>query len=237
MQFIFSTLIILFSLFFFTMPSASTLTGAMVHDRIVEELRYQNLSSRPAIDSARQFPFCSSDIVVESIFGSWKTVKISCPDTNWKIAVRTNINKNGILPQEIQRKKQFPSKVFIALTTSLDRGEVIKEVHLTYFKAVKNIGGGVFYEKQKIIGRTLKRALPVGTIIRARHLEPDWVIKKDQLVTIEHQIGNILINVQGVAQEAGQRGQRIWVNNINSGRKVLCWIKNDKKVTTNAKVY
>ena len=57
------------------------------------------------------------------------------------------------------------------------------------------------------------------------------------MVTIEHQIGTIIINAKGVAQEPGQFGQRIWVNNFNSGKKVLCWVENDKKVTTNAKVY
>jgi flagella basal body P-ring formation protein FlgA len=77
----------------------------------------------------------------------------------------------------------------------------------------------------------------VGSIVRARHLTPDWIITKNQIVTIEHKVGSLVINAQGVAQESGQIGQKIWVNNFNSGKKVLCWIKNDKKVTTNAKVY
>ena len=60
---------------------------------------------------------------------------------------------------------------------------------------------------------------------------------QNQIVTIEHKVGSIIINAQGIAQEPGQLGQKIWVSNFNSGKKVLCWIKNDKKVTTNAKVY
>ena len=48
---------------------------------------------------------------------------------------------------------------------------------------------------------------------------------------------SIIINAKGIAQEPGQLGQKIWVNNFNSGKKVLCRIKNDKKVTTTAKVY
>ena len=88
-----------------------------------------------------------------------------------------------------------------------------------------------------MIGRNLKRSLSVGTIIKTRHLNPNWIIEKNQLVTIEHKVGGIVINAKGIAQEPGQLGQKIWVNNFNSGKKVLCWIKNDKKVTTNAKVY
>ena len=64
-----------------------------------------------------------------------------------------------------------------------------------------------------------------------------WIIDKNQIVTIEHQVGNILINTQGIAQEPGQLGEKIWVSNVNSGKKVLCWIKNDKKVSTNPKIY
>ena len=138
---------------------------------------------------------------------------------------------------KINQEKTGGNHVVVALNMSLDKGEVIREEHLSLHKSSKKVAGGIFYEKNQLIGRTLKRALSVGTIIKARHLTPSWIIEKDQLVTIEHQVGSIMITAQGIAQESGQLGQRIWVNNFNSGKKVLCWIKNDKKVTTNAKIY
>ena len=218
------------------MPTANALSGSMIHDEIVNELKDQNLTGSPAIALARTFPACPEPISIKSKFGSWKTVEISCPKTNWKIAVRTNItattdtNINSV-------KVVSDQKLFVILKTSLNRGEVIENDHLTFSKSKKNIGGGVFYEKKYLIGRTLKKALSVGTIIKARHLNPDWIIKKDQVVTIEHKVGTIQINAKGIAQESGQIGQRILVNNMNSGKKVLCWIENDKKVTTTAKLY
>ena len=220
-----------------SLSPVNALTGEMVANQIVAQLKKQNLYSDPAIEASRQFPTCTENLTVESIFGSWRTVRITCPNTTWKLTVRTNIDSNHSSPTEHAEKSYVTQKFVISLNTNLNKGEVVKSIHLTPVASNKNIGGGVFYSQKQLIGRTLKRPLLIGTIIRARHLEPDWVISKDQIVTIEHQIGNILINAQGVAQESGQIGQRIWVNNFNSGKKVLCWIKDDKKVSTNAKVY
>ena len=220
-----------------TISVANTLTGEMIYNQIVEQLAKRNMRANPSISMVRHFPLCPSHIKISRVFGSWKTVSISCPDTNWKVAIRTNINKNlSVMKKDVDQHIVHPNMI-VALNTSLNKGDILKEIHLTQFKSTKNVGGGVFYKKEQLTGRTLKRSLSVGTIIRARHLTPDWIIQKDQIVTIEHQVGSITINAQGIAQEAGQKGQRIWVNNFNSGKKVLCWITDDKKVTTNAKVY
>ena len=221
----------------FNFNPANGLTGLTIHQEIVKELKLYNLDASPSIDKTRQFPSCSSPLSIKSIFGSWKTVQISCPDTVWKIAIRTNINKVATDFKRAKNEDEAQQKMIVALSSSMDRGEVIRENNLTYLKTKRNVGGGIFYNKAHLIGRTLKRPLSFGTIVRARHLNPSWVIEKNQLVTIEHQVGGIIINVKGIAQESGQLGQRIWVNNFNSGKKVLCWIKNDNKVTTNAKTY
>ena len=220
-----------------TISVANTLTGEIIYNQIVEQLAKKNLHANPSISMVRHFPICPSRVNINKIFGSWKTVSISCPDTNWKLVVRTNINNKLSVMQKNEAQYVAKTNMIVALKTSLNKGDILKDVHLTQFESTKNVGGGVFYEKDQLKGRTLKRSLSVGTIIRARHLNPDWIILKDQIVTIEHQVGSIIINAQGIAQEAGQKGQRIWVNNFNSGKKVLCWIIDDKKVTTNAKVY
>ena len=85
-----TSIIVFFLVLFSTSASANMLTGEMIRAEIVHALKKQNLTSNPAIDSSRQFPKCPSSIQVESLFGSWKTVEISCPDTSWKLAIRTN---------------------------------------------------------------------------------------------------------------------------------------------------
>ena len=221
---------------FLSVSFTNALTGSSIHDQIVENLETKGLLANPSIDASRIFPSCPLPISINKLFGSWKTVQVVCPKTNWKLAVRTNIG--AIAPfHNTRRENKVNPDFLVKLSTSLDRGEVIMENHLSLSKVDKKVAGGVFYDKDHIVGRTLKRALSVGTIIRARHLNPNWIISKDQLVTIEHQVGSVIISAKGIAQESGQIGQRIWVNNFNSGKKVLCWIKNDKKVTTNAKIY
>ena len=220
-----------------TVSLGNVLSGSMIYDQIVKKLEHQNLVSSPAINQARIFPACSSPVSIKSIFGSWKTVEVSCPNTNWTIKVRTNISKTEHIVSQIEHNDKSQTNLIVALKTSLNAGDVIEEEHISYLKTKKTIGGGIFYKKNQVVGRSLKRALSVGTVVRARHLEPNWIIKKNQIVTIEHKVGNILISARGIAQESGQIGQKIYVNNFNSGKKVLCRIKNDKKVTTNAKVY
>lgn len=232
-----SVLTFLALLLFSTVSFANVITGKTIYDEIVQHLDGYNLKSEPAINNARLFPSCPSDISIKSVFGSFKTVEISCPNTDWRLVVRTNAK--GILNslQGQAQKEHQAQKFIVVLSTSLNKGDILKIENLTYLESKKAVAGGVFYNQAEVVGRSLKQQLSVGSIVRARHLIPDWIITKDQIVIIEHRVGNIIINAQGVAQEPGQMGQRIWVNNFNTGKKVLCWIENDKKVTTNAKIY
>ena len=225
-------------LFFLSFGSYThALTGEIVHEKIVDTLETKGINSNPSIAFERQFPPCPSDLSVESLFGSWKTVKVACPDNDWKIVLRTNIGQVYTPTENVKSKTSIDQKFVVALKTSLNKGDLIKLEHLEYIAKVKSTAGGVFHDKSFLANRKLKLALSVGTILKARHLTPNWIINKNQIVTIEHQVGNILINTQGIAQEPGQLGEKIWVSNVNSGKKVLCWIKNDKKVSTNPKIY
>ena len=94
----------------------------------------------------------------------------------------------------------------------------------------------ITFVKNDIIGRKLKNSLSSGTIIRSRHLKKDWLINKDQIVTIENKLNGIIISAEGIAEEPGQKGDRIIVRNINSGKKIYGWIENEKKIRVNAKI-
>lgn len=232
-------LLYLITLFFISnsILLGSTLTGEIIREKIVLKLAENGMLSDPAIEVARQFPTCKSDLKITNLFGSWKTVKVSCPENSWKLVIRTNVGKVKPFKRKSSLVDAKTSVSIVVLNTSLNKNALIKEEHLEYSNLKKNIGGGIFFKKKQLVGRKLKVALSVGTVIRSRHLETTWTIQKDQLVIIEHQVGNILISAEGKARESGQMGDRIWVNNVKSGRKVLCWIKNGKKVTTKAKVY
>ena len=125
----------------------------------------------------------------------------------------------------------------VALRKSIGKNEVLSEEDLIMVAGEGKIGGGYYSDVSDLVGRKSKIALSAGTILKARHLEKNYLVHKHQLVTIEHYSKNIIINTEGIAQTFGQKGERIWVKNVNSGKKVLCWVQSEKKVTTTAKIY
>ena len=139
---------LLFGSICFVLPStislANTLTGEMIYNQIVEQLAKKNLYANPSISMVRHFPICPSRVSVDKIFGSWKTVSISCPDTNWKLVVRTNINNNLSVMKKNEPQYIAQTNMIVALNTSLNKGDILKDVHLTQFESTKNVGGGVF---------------------------------------------------------------------------------------------
>ena len=149
-----------------------------------------------------------------------------CPENSLKNIKFKSKKING-------RTTSLKALPIVALKISLSKGDILQESDFEYLLTEKKIGGGTFHDKNQLIGRKIKRALPVGTIMRTRHLEADWIINKNQKVIIEHKLGNILINAVGVAQEPGRLGEKILVKNFKSGKNLLCWIINDKKVITN----
>ena len=97
---------------FVVIVEATALTGSVIYNQIIEKLDSYNLDANPSIDQARRFPACSNQLSIKSIFGSWKTVEIRCPDTDWKIAVRTNINGGQNFKTVGSHKKNSSPKFF-----------------------------------------------------------------------------------------------------------------------------
>ena len=95
------------------------LSGAMIREQIVQTLKYQKLEGSPAIDPVRKFPNCDNQLSVKSIFGSWKTVRISCPGTDWQIAVSDPIGSSGVKPRK-NRNCRDPLRPASRIPTAAD---------------------------------------------------------------------------------------------------------------------
>ena len=71
-------------------------SGADLKKEIHAFLAARSFAGDPAISDARLFPNCSKGIKVKPMFGSIKTVELSCADPGgFKIAIRTNAVKLG----------------------------------------------------------------------------------------------------------------------------------------------
>jgi flagella basal body P-ring formation protein FlgA len=211
--------------------------GHFILNEIVEKLKSEGFDSYPSLDINKYYPPCTSDLLINKMFGSWKTVEVNCHGSNnWKIAVRTNINSLEMKSNQRITKNNSGQVQVLALNKTVRKDKILQKNDLSYVSANNNLGGDIFFDMENLLGRTVKTHMNKGTVLRGRHLKPNWIILKNQIISIEHKIGNITIKASGIAQEHGQLGEKILVSNINSGKKVWGWIENGKKIRTYAKI-
>jgi flagellar basal body P-ring formation protein FlgA len=65
-------------------------------------------------------------------------------------------------------------------------------------------------------GHSLKRSLPVGTVLTVDMLTPDLLIRRGQKVTLIAAIGSVEIRAQGQALADAGDAERVRVQNVNS---------------------
>ena len=56
--------------------------------------------------------------------------------------------------------------------------------------------------------------------MKASHLSPDWLVYKNQRITIENNIGEIYVTMEGIALSNGAKGDRILAKNVSSNKTV-----------------
>ena len=211
--------------------------GSLLVNKIIKRLQIEGFNSKPAVDLNKHYPVCDKELSLKKMFGSWKTIEVQCTGSKkWKLAVRTNINYFGVSLEDRVSKNNTGTIRVLALNRTIRKDTIIQKNDLVYVDVVNNLGGDIFFDAENLIGRTSKSNMNKGTVFKARHLKPDWIIMKNQLVSIEHKIGNIIIKASGIAQQHGQLGEKILVNNTSSGKKVWGWIENGKKIRTYAKI-
>ena len=214
-------------------------SGAQLKDHVRNVLISRGLNSRPVISDTRRFRACKSPLQVTPMFGGYKTVRLNCPDVDgFKIAVRTRVDsfvddEETLTLPNLDREVGFAK--FVVLTKSLQTGEIIDADDVRLVKRDTNPGVGHFQHIDDVLGRKAKRALTINQIIRARHLELDYAIQKDQSVFIESKIGPVTVVSAGIALDDAQLGDRVRVKNNSSGLLVEGIAISEKKILIRAK--
>ena len=216
--------------------ASQTLSGAMIKAEIQSSLALLGIAADPAINQDRQFLPCATDLTIEPMFGGYKTVRVSCSDEDgFSIAVRTQIqsdNPVSILGDDaktaLQRSKNAAN--IVKLSRSLRRGEVITHDDLVLVSSPDHRLVGYFEKLDDVIGRKTNRSLSVNQAVRNRHLEIDWLVEKDQIITIETQIGGVTVAGSGLALDNAQMGDLLKVLNQSSDVVVEGRVVSEKKV-------
>jgi len=216
--------------------ASQTLSGAMIKAEIQSSLASLGIAADPAINQDRQFLPCAAGLTIEPMFGSYKTVRVSCSDPDgFSIAVRTQIQTDSpvsILGDNAADALQPSNEVakIVKLSRSLRRGEVITNDDLVLVASPDHRLVGYFENLDDVIGRKTNRSLSVNQAVRNRHLEMDWLVQKDQTVTIETQIGGVTVAGSGLALDNAQMGDLLKVLNQSSKVIVEGRVVSEKKV-------
>ena len=216
--------------------ASQTLSGAMIKAEIQSSLALLGIAADPAINQDRKFLPCANDLKVEPMFGSYKTVRVSCSDEDgFSIAVRTQIQSESpvsFLDSETKTAPQLSNNgaKIVKLSRSLRRGEVITHDDLVLVSSPDHRIVGYFEKLDDVIGRKTNRSLSVNQAVRNRHLEMDWLVEKDQTVTIETQIGGATVASSGLALDNAQMGDLLKVLNQSSNVIVEGRVVSQKKV-------
>ncbi|MDC0650063.1 flagellar basal body P-ring formation chaperone FlgA [Candidatus Puniceispirillum sp.] len=220
-------------------------SGADLKKEINAFLAARNFMGDPAISDARLFPNCLTGIKVKPMFGSLKTVEISCADMGgFKLAIRTNavsLGKHVVSDQETnmnelgrkflnQEDKDLEKNVFLVLSRSLQKGKILSEEDIRWKQARNQNLSGYFTKASDVVGRTLKKNLNINQVLLSRHLEIAWDIRKGQKIIIQSNAGPVTIENSGVATVDAQIGQLLKAENEQSGKIVEGIVVSRKKI-------
>ena len=120
--------------------------------------------------------------------------------------------------------------VFVAART-LPRGHLLTTADLvTEERDVTRLASGYVSSKDELVGQRLKSQLLAGRILTPKLLQADKAIRRGQSVTLIVRSGDISIQMAGKALVDGAIGQRIRVENSNSGRVVEGIVRSQEHV-------
>jgi len=228
-----------------SIASQEKISGYNLANLIIERLKKEGLSSHPVIKKNRVFFGCTSNnVVITKRYESWKTVELTCQtNKSWNYTFRTKLANSievvktdksyGFLKKPITKKT---SNVFV-LKHYKKKGDKIAKSDLVLSEEKNILSNGAFDDLKLILGKRLKRSLSKGAILKANHLNPDWLVYKNQKVTIEHNIGEIYVKMNGIALSNGVKGDRILVKNISSNKTVEGFVKSEKKISIFSKIH
>ena len=212
---------------------ASTISGYEIKSLIEKWLEKQGVEANINILESLRYPACEPEnIIINDISGNSKLIKVNCIGNNpWQFIVRNKVNKL----KSKTKNKQLSN--FYALKNFKEKGSIIKEKDLIIIKR-KNSQRNLFIsDKTDIVGKKLKKSVNSNQLLKRSNLEKDWLIKKNSQVTIINNKSFVTIKEDGLAMNDANYMDMIKVKNIKSGKVIVGYAKNEKKVILNTKQY
>ncbi len=211
--------------------SASTINGSQLKTIVESWLENNGKEANISILDELKYPECdSSKMIINDISGNSKLIKVNCFGENpWQFIVRNKIGGKK------KAKKLDKSIEVFALKNFKDKGTIISEEDLMTINKKRGITNIFITDKSEIIGKKLKKKIKPKEALRYSNLTNDWLIEKNSLVTIVNNRSFVTIKEEGLAMNNANYMEKIKVKNIKSGKIIVGYAKNQKKVIINTK--
>ena len=231
----------------FTIESLSSqerISGSNLVDLVIQKLSEQGVSANPLIKKNRVFTGCSSNkILISKRDKSWKTIRLTCTDNNsWRYSFRNKV-AGSVEKETLNVAQNFSEKIksqntqaVFVLTKPKLKGDRIEEADLILAHKNNLLSRGAFEDLKLVLGKRLKKSLQKGSILKAIHLSPDWLVHKNQRIIIEHSIGSISVKMVGIALNNGAKGDRVLAKNISSNKIIEGFVQSAKKISVFNKI-
>ncbi|WP_049751403.1 flagellar basal body P-ring formation chaperone FlgA [Halorhodospira halophila] len=120
----------------------------------------------------------------------------------------------------------------VVATRNLRRGQRVSAGDLrTATRDARRIRGEFYRDPAPLIGQAVRRSLREGAAITGNHVQPPRLVERNDRVTITAGNGGaIQISSRGRALEHGQEGERIRVENLDSGREIQARVVGEGQV-------
>ena len=187
------------------------------------------------IPAMRHFPRCDTTPDVSLFHDQIDKVEITCHSPRlWKRVVKTGLQPHSA-PKPTDQTTQI-SQNQVVLAKSLRVGAVIKPSDVDVVRVTTDTIALGFDTLDQVVGRRMQVPLGQGRVLQSRHLEQDWAVTPDQPVQIGYAVGSIQILAPGRAQDNGQIGDLVWVENTATGRRLRGFVASKNKILVQAKI-
>lgn len=170
------------------------------------------------IDERIHVPVCKSPFQFESSNASLKqsnvSVKVTCPNTTWYLFTSVQVEQ---------------TKPVVVTTETMSPGSLLTEKNLYIADIpINRLRGSTYSDTQDLVGARLKRRVRPGQIINNGML--CFVCKGDK-ITIMAVSSGLSLKVSGIAQQDGNLGDTIRVQNAASKKTVSATVSSTSEVS------
>jgi flagella basal body P-ring formation protein FlgA len=112
-----------------------------------------------------------------------------------------------------------------SVTQRMRKGEMITEHDIQYVKVPKNrIRPTVLTEEGQLIGKSVRRSIEAGDIVRVSDVESPKLVERGKLIAIFYRTGAMELRDMGYAMTDGAKGEIIQVKNARSNSMVQAMV-------------